>query len=570
MGQVQAGVAAPPARPADAPWSATATREEARAYVQERLDLFSKITTLSSGAFVLSVQGMYAYYPHLRPERTSLIHGCAFVGIGVLVFIWFGVLRRRQISLPGLYAIDTFYMFALGAMLGISAYFSPDQRQAVYGAFIWESFMVFSRVLIVPSTAWRTAVVTTVSFLPLAVASVLSALFQESYLEMPPLAFVAAVWWLAAWAVVIATNGSRVIYGLRRAVSDAMQLGQYTLVEKIGEGGMGAVYRARHAMLRRPTAIKLVPPAKVGVENLKRFEREVQHMSRLTHPNTVAIYDYGRSPDGVFYYAMEFLDGIDLETLVRRDGPQSAARVIHILRQVCAALDEAHAMGLIHRDVKPANILLCLRGRTPDVAKVVDFGLVKEFSRDQDQSVTRVITGTPAYIAPEAVTDPDQVGPRSDLYALGAVAYYLLTGQRVFTGRNSVDLCIQHVSAMPTLPSTRTTNPVPADLEAVIMQCLAKAPAERPADARALSAALAALPAAQAWDEEAAMAWWRSFDATRRARPRPPAVDEPGTITVDVLGRAAAHEAMTESRPALRSAPPVAHGGRATPPPADP
>ena len=184
---------------------------------------------------------------------------------------------------------------------------------------------------------------------------------------------------------------------------EARRLGPYTLVEKIGEGGMGAVYRASHALLRRPTAIKILPPQRAGEMDLARFEREVQMTSQLTSPHTVSVYDYGRTPDGLFYYAMEFLDGIDLEELVRRDGPMPPGRVVHVLRQVCEALGEAHRAGLIHRDVKPANILLCERGGRFDVAKVVDFGLVKSVSgSDPGVTLENTVPGTPHYMAPES------------------------------------------------------------------------------------------------------------------------------------------------------------------------
>jgi serine/threonine-protein kinase len=451
------------------------------------------------------------------------------------------------LSLRALYAIDAFYMAALGTMLGISAYFSPEQRPAVYGAFIWESFMVFSRVLIVPSTTRRTALVTSISFLPLALVAPLSATYQQEYLEMPPAATVVAVWWLVVWAVAIAANGSKVIYGLRRAVSDAMQLGQYTLGAKVDEGGMGVVYRATHALLRRPTAIKLLHPDRIGADTIRRFEREVQLTSQLTHPNTVAIFDYGRSLGGVFYYAMEYLDGIDLETLVARHGPQPPGRVVHILRQICGALDEAHALGLIHRDVKPANILLCLRGRIPDVAKIVDFGLVKELSNSDERTAQPVIAGSPAYIAPEAVTSPELVGPRTDLYGLGAVAYYLLTGQRVFVGKTAIELCVQAASTPAPPPSLRVDRPIPPALEALVLRLLAKDPGERPADARALAAELDLLPDVPAWGEAEALAWWREHGgagATRGAGET--SASAAGTVTVDMRDRAA----LTDTRDA--------------------
>jgi serine/threonine-protein kinase len=332
--------------------------------------------------------------------------------------------------------------------------------------------------------------------------------------------------------ILLATIGSYTLYGLRRQVSEAMQLGSYTLGQKIGEGGYGAVYRAHHVMLRRPTAVKLVLPHLVNGDMIDRFEREVQLMSQLTHPNTVAVFDYGRSPEGIFYYAMEYLDGIDLEKLVDRYGAQPADRVIGILLQVCGALREAHARGLIHRDIKPANIILCERGDVPDVAKVVDFGLVKEIAA-KDGGKTRSILGTPAYIAPESVTDPDQVSAAADLYALGAVAYFLLTGKRVFDGKTSVDLCVQHVTATPVPPSQRVAG-IPSALEALILRCLAKQPNDRPASATELADLLRAIPTSRAWNDEAASQWWDTFE---RERAQDEAAATQRTITIDLVQR---------------------------------
>jgi eukaryotic-like serine/threonine-protein kinase len=507
--------------------------------MQQRLTLFSKLMFWVLAALMIFVLGLYEIYPETRPRRVAAVHGFVAVGLAVLGAIWYFGLHRRRLSVETLYRLDLLYLLYVGIGFGLSSYLSSEQRAAVYAAFIFHTFSVFSRVIVIPSSARRTAVVSALSFLPLQLAGIGMAIDVPDLLELPPAALVVGNLVFSAVAVVLATTGSRVIYGLRRQVSEARQLGQYTLDEKIGEGGMGAVYRARHAMLRRATAIKLLLPDKSGIDNLKRFEREVHHMSRLTHPNTVAVFDYGRSPEGVFYYAMEYLDGIDLETLVRRDGPQPAPRVIHILRQICGALDEAHAMGLTHRDVKPANVILCQRGRKPDVVKVVDYGLVQELTRGDDDgaAAARGIAGTPAYLAPEAVTEPDTVGPHSDLYSLGAVGYYLLTGCRLFDGKTAVEICVHHVSTPPTPPSQRTDNPIPADLEALVLACLSKAPSERPVSAHAMRLALSRMPAYRDYDEAAALAWWRELDA-RRARDRTTDPDpQPLTITVDVRGR---------------------------------
>jgi serine/threonine protein kinase len=312
-----------------------------------------------------------------------------------------------------------------------------------------------------------------------------------------------------------------------------MRLGRYTLDSKIGEGGNGAVYRAHHELLRRPTAIKLMRPDRVDAETLDRFEREVQHMSQLTHPNTVAVFDYGRSPDGVFYYAMEYLDGIDLENLVANHGPQSGDRAVAILTQVCGALQEAHNRGIVHRDIKPANIILCERGDVPDVAKVVDFGLVKEITPHGDPNQTGRIFGTPSYLAPESMTAPELVGPASDLYALGAVGYFLVTGKPVFEGKNALDVCIQHATAIPVPPSQHVPGIAPA-LEALLLRCLAKEPKDRPSSARELAALLREVPLAGTWSEAEAAQWWRD----RKAGPLP-SVSTTGTltITVDIAAR---------------------------------
>ena len=297
---------------------------------------------------------------------------------------------------------------------------------------------------------------------------------------------------------------------------------------------MGSVYRARHAMLRRPTAIKLVPPEKSSPAALARFEREVQLTASLSHPNTVSVFDYGHTPDGVFYYAMEYLEGTDLDALVRKDGPQPPARVAHVLRQVASALVEAHGIGLIHRDIKPENIILCERGGIPDVAKVVDFGLVRDLEPASGARLTQanVLQGTPLYLSPEAIRAPDAVDARSDLYGLGAVGYYLLTGTHVFGGATTVEVCSHHLHTLPVPLSERLGRPVPRGLERLVLACLEKEPARRPASAACLRDALADLDDVGPWGEKEARAWWERWQQDRSARAEEGAA--PPARTLDV------------------------------------
>jgi serine/threonine protein kinase/CHASE1-domain containing sensor protein len=329
---------------------------------------------------------------------------------------------------------------------------------------------------------------------------------------------------------------------LRRAVARSVSLGQYTLEEKIGEGAMGVVYRATHAMLRRPAAVKLLLKNRASEQDLLRFEREVQLTSRLLHPNTVSIFDYGRTADGVFYYAMEFLDGMDLECLVRDNGPLDSGRAIHVLAQVAGALAEAHLTGLIHRDIKPANIVLTERRDEPDVVKVVDFGLAKALEATASEpNITRgdAITGTPLYLAPEAITMPSTVDARADIYALGAVAYFLLTGEHVFSGATIVQVLTRHMTEQPLSPSERLGRPIAADLEALVLSCLAKDREFRPASAAALRAALLACEDTARYDVAAARNWWRERGAVLRtsARLRGNRVEASATMAIDLHHR---------------------------------
>jgi serine/threonine protein kinase len=293
-------------------------------------------------------------------------------------------------------------------------------------------------------------------------------------------------------------------------------------------------------MLRRPAAIKLLLKERASETDRVRFEREVQLTSRLAHPNTVSIFDYGRTSEGVFYYAMEYLDGMDLDRLVQAHGPLDAPRAIHILTQACGALAEAHALGLIHRDIKPANIVLTERADEPDVVKVVDFGLVKTFGTNESTHDSRTaIIGTPLYLSPEAMTSPETVDGRADLYALGGVAYFLLTGKPVFEAATVVEMCSKHLLEQPVPPSTRLGSVVSADLEALVLACLAKDREARPSSAASLRAALLECADAERYDPQVSRAWWNRHGAALRARrgtARPSDSSPPTTVVVSRFG----------------------------------
>jgi hypothetical protein len=295
------------------------------------------------------------------------------------------------------------------------------------------------------------------------------------------------------------------------------QLGQYTLEEKVGEGGMGVVYRAKHALLRRDTAVKLLLPGRASDLAVARFEREVRLTCQLMHPNTIQVYDYGHTPEGIFYYAMEFLRGVNLHDLVVQFGPQSEGRVIHIMAQVCASLAEAHALGLIHRDIKPGNVFLCRRAGVADCVKVLDFGLVRDFRSAEPEAAgpdgVRAIEGTPWFMPPEAVHGSAPTDPRSDIYSLGALSYFLLTQCYIFDAETMEEIQEKQLSCAPVPPTQRTPNPISSDMEKLLLSCLEKDMAKRPQSANELRLRLLALPAAADWTSEARTAWWDAYES---------------------------------------------------------
>jgi serine/threonine-protein kinase len=494
--------------------------EAGRAFLQDRVALYNKVTFLIAGGFFVAgglmgvLLGAYREVWGLEGQ-TATLHLAALA-----CSLTFWQVCRRRAGLPKRLLLVIDGASVALPVLGFSAQlFSvplPFQARMTQVLVLVFTNMVILRAILVPATPVRTATVSLLASVPVVLALI-------AYDVGPPLdgypRGIDRIWsllWTVS-ALVVATLTSRVIYGLREEIREARRLGQYTLEEKLGEGGMGEVYRASHALLRRPTAIKLLPPDKAGEVALQRFEREVQLTSSLSHPNTISVFDYGRTPDGIFYYVMEYLDGTNLDSLVREDGPQRPGRVVHILEQVASALVEAHGVGLIHRDIKPENVILCERGGIPDVAKVLDFGLVKDLERVGDTRLTQanVVQGTPLYLSPEAINDPDAVDARSDIYSLGAVAYFLVTGSPVFTGKTLVEVCSHHLHSTPVRPSDRLGASVPPDLEELILACLEKQPADRPFAAAALRDALRSLDVPE-WTDTAARDWWTHW----RTRPQ--------------------------------------------------
>jgi eukaryotic-like serine/threonine-protein kinase len=328
---------------------------------------------------------------------------------------------------------------------------------------------------------------------------------------------------MGLWAVIAAATsvyGSYRFSNLQQEAFDARQIGSYTLREKLGSGGMGEVYLAEHQMLKRPCALKLIKPDKADdPQAVARFETEVQATARLTHLNTVEIFDYGHTADGTFYYVMEYLPGLNLQDLVQRYGPLPPERVVYLLRQVCSALREAHRVGLIHRDIKPGNIFAAERGGVYDVAKLLDFGLVKSMAPRMESlklTMDGSLMGSPLYAAPEMAFGDGHADARTDIYSLGATAYFLLTGQPVFQGENALRVLYAHANEPPKRPSAHVPN-LPDDLESIILKCLEKEPSRRYADVIQLETALERCQLLEPWTPERAARWWRdAAESTQR------------------------------------------------------
>ena len=476
------------------------------------------ISLLGAGLWALglteSLLGNADHHAH------GILQGDVIAGLSILVSLGlFLYSRRRDRDPEAIINLGLGYLIVMGFGIGQLFHGKVFEPGHPVGPMIsWIGVMVLMFAAIVPSTPLKTAIagLVAVSMNPV---GMFIAQARGNWDFGPPINALVMHYpdyLLVGIAVVI----SHVVTRLGQQVAKAREMGSYELGELLGAGGMGQVYRATHRMLARPAAIKLIRPEMFGgtAERAKlavtRFRREAEVAATLRSPHTVALYDFGQTEDQTLYFVMELLDGMDLETLVRQKGPVPAARAIHILRQVCESLEEAHARGLVHRDIKPANIHIGIVGLRHDVAKVLDFGLVKwiegggpgtNLSLETEAGMT---PGTPGYLAPEMATG-GTIDGRTDLYALGCVAYYLLTGSLVFESNTAVEMIAKHLHEEPVAPSRRTHLVIPEALDKLVLACLAKKPADRPTDAAALSTALAAIHLDQPWSEEQAMRWWQ-------------------------------------------------------------
>jgi serine/threonine-protein kinase len=482
-----------------------------------------------------------------RPLRLVLI-SCEIVAMAVAsVLLW----SRRRLSMESLRVLEV-TIFALiaafFAWLQVDTYHDgallratvPGHEAVVFrlvgvaGALRWFLLIVLYGTFI-PNTARRCAVVAvSLAALPVALMVAGSQLDRTAgayVLSALPEMIISMV-----TAVAIAVFGSHKIRELQKKAHEAQRIGQYRLKQVLGFGGMGTVYLAEHVLLRRPCAIKLIRPDQAGdPRTLARFEREVQAAANLTHWNTIEVYDYGHAEDGTFYYVMEYLPGLNLQDMVERHGPLPPERAVHLLRQVCQALREAHGIGLIHRDVKPSNIIACERGGVHDVAKLLDFGLVKTLGTGSGVlklTGEGALTGSPAFMSPEQALGRQQFDARSDIYNVGAVGYFLMTGQLPFDRQSALEMLYAH-AYVPLVPSPEFTEAVPADLQRIILRCLEKDPDRRYQDAATLEKALAACEGIGAWTAGRAEEWWRrngdgsasasATDAAQRAQQAGPA-----------------------------------------------
>ena len=452
---------------------------------------------------------------HFFEESWHWIPGVVSIAVALLVA---GFTRLPGVPLPTVLNVGLAFEIVSSYGIALAEYIEPMRLDTNgWMGLSWVAAWTTMFAVVIPSRPRKAVLVTlaSVSAVPV-VIGVMVATGRTTFRPDPFMFFIGIVMPYLL-VTIMAYVGARVVYTLGKAVTEARELGSYQLVERLGQGGMGEVWRARHHLLARPAAIKLIrardPAGRPSAEAISRFEREANVTASLSSPHTVQLFDFGIADDGTFYYVMELLNGLDFETLVRRHGPLPPERTIYLLRQACQSLAEAESRGLVHRDIKPANLFVCRLGVEYDFVKVLDFGIAKMTQGGKETGVldlTRdnVVRGTPSYIAPEQALGATRIDSRADIYSLGCVGYFLLTGEPVFSGETPLAIAVHHVQTPPVAPSSRSELPIPPALDRVVLDCLAKEPADRPQSARELSIRLAEIAGLEPWTGDRAREWW--------------------------------------------------------------
>lgn len=476
---------------------------------------------------VLVIEALVEHRPEISIRTHYYVQGlyasCLLLSLG----LW-GAARWRRLRNSTVLRLGLVYEVLVCFLIAIVVYWRMYLDLGTLPHITWVSPVIILYPLVVPSPP-RTTLATA---LAAGASSPFSVLVLQLAGALPPDGLMYVESSLSpAISVVLAVFGSQVVYGLSRDVARARELGSYQLETPLGEGGMGTVWRASHRMLARPAAIKMISPQALGSREdpevlARRFRREAEATAALCSAHTINLFDFGVAEDGMLYYVMEYLEGFDMEHLVETYGPLPAGRTVHLLQQTCHSLAEAHDNGLIHRDVKPANLYVCRYGREVDHVKVLDFGLVKAqddgLLSDVDITMHDLAGGTPAFMSPEQILGNRDLDGRTDIYSLGCVAYWLLTGQLLFDASTPMEMMVHHTRSEPMAPSLRTELPVPDDLESLVMGCLAKEPEQRPASVDEIFDALEVLARRHPWQRSEAMEWWRihrPLEALEKATP---------------------------------------------------
>jgi hypothetical protein len=501
----------PPSRGSSAGLPADILSEQAR-----RIVLFSGVSAFMwTFGLLMDALVLPATIGRERPwSALSVQAASAAITVALYLYVRFAHLTHHAKCNAGIWVL-----VVNAALITIFDLHNLPLLEAAVGLPSWTAILILGAAMIMPTTPRRTLIGSLIAAAMGPVGMGIAYLLGRPVLP----AGTAFVLYLPAfiWAVV-ATLPSAMFQRMGRQIREAREMGSYELVEQLGAGGMGAVWRARHRLLARDAAVKLVKPEALGdtasaaQAQLRRFEREAQATALLQSQHSIRLFDFGAADDGSFYYVMELLTGRDLESMVKEFGPLPHERVLFLLQQVCHSLAEAHARGMVHRDIKPANIFVCRMGLEFDFVKVLDFGLVQ--TRRPDPSTVKTETmitaqqliGTPAYMAPEIILGKDDVDRRADIYAIGCVAFYLLTGTRVFQDGNQMQVLVDHVHAEPLPPSSRLAAPLPREVDLLVLDCLRKNPADRPADAAALLERIRACNLAGGWSGAQARAWWQA------------------------------------------------------------